>query len=736
MAKDMTLTEMRFGLDNLSCGSCVARAEKALATAPGVQQARVNLATKRAAITIDADFELPLLTDVMQKAGYPLHVDTPKDATVEDEQSHLRRNLILAALLTLPVFVLEMGGHLFVPFHHWVIATIGQGPSWILQFVLTSVVLFGPGAVFFRLGVPALLRGAPEMNSLVVLGTSAAWGYSTVATFAPSLLPEASRHVYFEAAAVIVTLILLGRYLEAGARGRAGAAIRGLMDLTPETATLIRDGRDITIAVGDIAPDDLIRLYPGERVAVDGIVTEGASHIDEAMISGEPIPVEKRQGATVVGGTINGTGALIYRATHVGRDTVLAKIVEMVDTAQSTRLPIQSLINKITGVFVPVVLAIATFATAGWWIIGGDPAQALVIGVSVLIIACPCAMGLATPVSIMVGTGRAAELGVLFRRGEALQRFADVDVVAFDKTGTLTEGKPTVRAVISYGTQSVDQILALAASAERQSEHPLAQAVVQHAQTRGLTLPVLTEFQSLTGSGVMAQLGDGQLLLGSDRLMVERGLSLPDQDVTSDATTIYLALDGLVIGRIDLTDALKPHAASTVIHLKARGIEVLLLSGDAAGPVAAVAAELGINDARARLRPEDKLMVVEQLRASGRVVAFVGDGINDAPVLAAADVGIALGSGTDIAIEAADVVLMSGDPAAVTTARALSAATMRNIKQNLAWAFGYNIALIPVAAGALALFGGPLLSPMLAAGAMAASSVLVVLNALRLRRVT
>ena len=738
---------VRLGVENLSCGSCAARAEAALLASDQVAAASVNLALRRAEITLVPGGNLANLRSEMVAAGYPLGPDAPMgeqrpnspgvpSADTVDEIAPYQRAFLLSALLTMPVFVLEMGGHMIPALHHWLMQTIGASTLRWIQFVLTTAVLIGPGAVFFRLGVPALLRRAPEMNSLVVLGAGAAWAWSSVVTIAPEIVPETGRHVYFEAAAVIVTLILLGRWLEARARGAAGAAIAGLVALRPDSAPRIEaDGNSQDVPLSDIRPGDLLRLRPGARVAVDGIVATGRSHIDEAMLTGEPIPVLKSSGDPVTAGTINGTGTLDYHATAVGSDTVLARIISMVEDAQSARLPIQSLINRVTAVFVPVVLAIALAAGALWLAFGPDPSQALVVAVSVLIIACPCAMGLATPVSILVGTGRAAELGVLFRRGDALQGLAEVDLIAFDKTGTLTEGRPAVTAVHLNPDAAItpDYLLSLAAAAEAPSEHPLGQALVAEAAARDLTLPEVSGFESTTGAGVTVQLDQDRIWVGSAAFLTERGVHLPAIEAAA-TTAVHVAREAQWLGWIALSDPIKPDASATIAALRNAGLTVALLSGDSTGPVKAVAAQLGIDHAEAGLSPQGKRDQLEAWRVQGHRVAFVGDGINDAPVLAAADVGIALGTGTDVAMEAAHVVLTSGAPSGVVTARRAAKATLRNIAQNLVWAFGYNVALIPVAAGALALFGGPFLNPIFAAAAMAASSVLVVTNALRLRR--
>ena len=728
---------VRVSVENMTCGGCASRAEAALRALPDVLEADVNLALKRADLRIAPDADWSMITDAMQKAGYPVTrldmATAPTDPSRADEAAPMRRAFLIALILSLPVVVLEMGGHLIPAFHHLQMRVFDPLALGIFKFLLTTAVLAGPGRVFFRLGIPALLRGAPEMNSLVVLGTTAAWGWSSVVTFAPALVPEIGQYVYFEAAAVIVTLILLGRWLEAGARGRAGAAIRKLMALRPETATRVTDKAEMEVALGDLRRGDLIRLKPGGRVAVDGVVTDGESWIDEAMLTGEPVPVAKRQGDPVTAGTVNGTGTLIYRATAVGADTVLARIVAMVEDAQATRLPVQSLINRVTAIFVPVVLAIAVLAAGAWLIWGPDPAKALVIAVSVLIIACPCAMGLATPVSILAGTGRAAELGVLFRKGDALQGLGRVDMVAFDKTGTLTEGKPRVTAIVPAAPCDADTLIALAAGVEAASEHPLARAILAEAAARGMAPVVVTGFDAKTGAGVVAQIEGETLRLGSRAFLEGAGVAVPPTD-PSPATEVHLARGAVYLGYLALSDPIKPDAARAVAALKARGVAVAMMSGDAEGPVQAVAHDLGIEMALASLSPADKRAQVIAWRQAGRRVAFVGDGINDAAVLAEADVGIALGTGTDVAIEAGDVVLVSGAPVGVLTAMEVSRRTLNNIVQNLVWAFGYNVALTPVAAGVLALFGGPFLNPMLAAGAMAASSVLVVLNALRLRK--
>ncbi len=742
---DLAIAEM-------TCASCVGRVERAFRAVPGVTGAEVNLATETARVRyLEGAVSPATLIDVARAAGYPASLVGASATGNEADDRAIRKDrearalatrTKIAALLTLPVFILEMGGHLFPGLHDVIAGTIGMQNAWIVQFVLTTVVLVWPGRSFYTKGVPALLRGAPDMNSLVALGTSAAWVYSVVATFAPFLLPQSARAVYFEAAAVIVVLILLGRTLEARAKGRTGAAIERLVGLRPKTARVERAGEVIEIAVADIAVGDSIHVRPGERIAVDGTVVSGASWVDESMISGEPAPVEKQDGGHVVGGTVNGTGALVFRATHVGADTVLARIVRMVEEAQSARLPIQALVDRITLWFVPTVIVIATVTVAVWLAVGPAPtiALALVAGVSVLIVACPCAMGLATPTSIMVGTGRAAELGVLFRRGDALQGLQGVRVVALDKTGTLTAGRPELTDLVVTPGFAEDDVLTLVAAAEAASEHPVASAILRAAQARGLVVPEAAGFQSMTGHGVAAEVSGRRILVGADRLMLREGVDMTgapaaDAMARKGRTPLYAAIDGRLAALIGVADPVKPGTPAAIEALHAMGLRVAMITGDNAATARAIGDSLGIDTVVAEVLPDGKVAALEALRDEHGPVAFVGDGINDAPALASADVGIAIGTGTDVAIETADVVLMSGDLRAVVDALAVSRATLRNIKQNLFWAFGYNVALIPVAAGVLYPFGGPVLSPALAAGAMALSSVFVLTNALRLRRV-
>ena len=735
-------------VDSMSCASCVGRVDKALADVPGVVSVSVNLAAETATVVYLEGTVTPAdLIAAATNIGYPAELAeaNANQSRIErkaEEANALRRQVILAAILTVPVFVLEMGSHLVPAFHMAIENSIGSQTSWIIQFFLTSVVLFGPGRHFFTKGIPALLRGAPDMNSLVAVGTGAAWSYSVIATFLPSLLPEGVRAVYFEAAAVIVVLILIGRLLEARAKGRTGAAIQALLGLQVRTARVVRDGETQEVDVDALDVGDLILVRPGERIPVDGNVTDGTSNVDESMITGEPVPVAKAAGAVVTGGTVNGTGSLTFAASRVGGDTTLAQIIRMVEEAQGAKLPIQGLVDRITLWFVPAVMALAALTVLVWVLVGPDPALtlALVAGVSVLIIACPCAMGLATPTSIMVGTGRAAEMGVLFRKGDALQQLSEVDVIALDKTGTVTAGKPTLTDVIVAGDFDRATVLAQIAAVEALSEHPIAEAIVQGAQSEGISVPVAQGFRSITGYGVAAMVDGYEIMVGADRYMARESVDVSTLAEIEKSlaergrTALYAAVDGKLAAVIAVSDPVKPTSRSAISALQDRGFQVAMITGDKQETADAIAKETGIDHVIAGVLPDGKVQAVDDLRAGGRKVAFVGDGINDAPALAHSDVGIAIGTGTDVAIESADVVLMSGDLRGVVNAVEVSKRTMSNIRQNLGWAFGYNVALIPIAAGVLYPAFGLLLSPVFAAGAMALSSVSVLTNALRLRR--
>nr|WP_319947595.1 heavy metal translocating P-type ATPase [uncultured Shimia sp.] len=734
---------------DMSCASCAARVEQALLAQPAVLSAHVNLANETAQIQIlRGAIAATDLAQVATQTGYASTIrDTQRIDPTQQEAAKIRQarsTFLLALVMAVPVFVLEMGGHIFPAFHHWVARTIGLDTSWTVQFGLTTLLLLGPGRVFWIKGIPLLMRRTPDMNSLVALGSLAAWGYSTTSLFAPDALPAGARNVYFEAAAVIVTLILLGRWLEARAKGRTGAAIRKLVGLQPATARVIRDGQPRDIPVEHVILGDVLSLRPGERLAVDGRVESGQSYIDESMITGEPMPVLKSIGSDVFGGTVNGDGALTYCATKIGRDTMLARIISMVEQAQGAKLPVQALADRVVLIFVPVVMAIAALAFVGWFVFGPDPkaSHALVAAVSVLIIACPCAMGLATPTSIMVGTGRAAEMGVLFRKGDALQRLSDARVVAFDKTGTLTEGRPELTEIHVLPDFDEIDILGLAAAVETQSEHPIGRAIERAAQERNAPRPDVADFVAHAGFGIEATVNSQTVRIGARRFMEREAIAVDALAQPADAieakgqTPFYVAIGAQVTAIFAVADRPRNSARQTVNHLHEMGIKVAMITGDAAGAAHAIAQELGIDHVQANVLPEGKAEAVRTLRNTHGDVAFVGDGINDAPALATADVGIAIGTGTDIAIESADVVLMSDNLDGVLNALDVSRHTLRNIRQNLFWAFAYNAALIPVAAGVFYPLLGWQLSPMLGAGAMALSSVFVLSNALRLRHLS
>ena len=734
----------------MNCASCVGRVEKALRAVPGVVEAGVNLATEKAGVAALAGaVSRQDLVAAIRTAGYQVvESDTTgasedrKEREREQELLKLKRALFLAGALTLPIFILDMGSHLFPPLQRVMLDSIGRQNLYYLYFVLASIVQFGPGLRFYQKGWPALLRGAPDMNSLVMLGTSAAWGYSVIATFVPQILPAGTVHVYFEASAVIITLILVGRYLEAVAKGRTSQAIKRLLHLQAKTARVVREGSELEIPIGEVRLKDLVVVRPGEKIPVDGDVVEGQSYVDESMITGEPLPVQKSAGAEVVGGTINKTGSFSFRATRIGADTLLAQIVRMVEQAQGSKLPIQALVDRVTIYFVPMVMAAALLTFIIWLIWGPPPALtfALVNAVAVLIIACPCAMGLATPTSIMVGTGKAAELGVLFRKGDALQKLRDAQVIALDKTGTLTKGRPELTDFSVTAAFSEEQVLRLVATAERPSEHPIAEAIVEGARARGVSPGEARNFNAEPGFGVSAEVEGHQVHVGADRYMRRLDLDIAVFSTMAEKlgdegkTPLYAAVDKQLAGIFAVSDPIKDSTPQAINALHREGLRVAMITGDNRRTASAIARRLGIDEVVAEVLPDGKVEAVKGLQSSGRRVVFVGDGINDAPALAQADVGIAIGSGTDIAIEAAEVILMSGDLRNVPNAIALSRTTIRNIKQNLFWAFAYNTVLIPVAAGALYPAVGLLLSPVFAAMAMAASSVCVLTNALRLRR--
>ncbi len=737
-----TPAKLTLAIEGMTCASCVGRVERALKSAPGVLDAQVNLATERAAISGAVSSEA--LIAAVERVGYEAKLvsavgNAERAQEKEAERRSLQRELAISAALTAPLVVLAMASHFVPGAQEFIEGHLGAW-GWRLQFALTTLVMAFPGRRFYAKGLPALWRFGPDMNSLVAVGSLAAYGYSLVATFAPGWLPAGAVHVYYEAAAVIVTLILLGRYLEARAKGRTSEAIGRLVRLQAKTARVRRGAEVVDLPIAEVRAGDLVEVRPGERVPVDGEVIEGGSYVDESMISGEPVPVAKAAGARVVGGTLNQKGAFAFRATAVGGDTVLAQIIRMVEEAQGGKLPIQTLVDKVTLRFVPAVMALAALTFGAWFVFGPAPALsfALVNAVAVLIVACPCAMGLATPTSIMVGTGRGAELGVLFRKGEALQLLRDARIVAFDKTGTLTEGRPTLTDLELADGVAREQALALIGAVEAKSEHPIARALVEAAT--GLEAAPVSAFESVTGFGVSAEVGGRRVEIGAARYMARLGydaaaFSGVARRLAGEAKSpIYAAIDGRVVAVLAVADPIRPTTPQAIKALQALGLKVAMITGDNAETARAIAAALGIDEVVAEVLPGGKVEAVRRLKRQYGLLAFVGDGINDAPALAEADVGVAVGAGADIAIEAADVVLMSGALQGVATAIALSKATIGNIRQNLFWAFAYNVALIPLAAGVFYPAFGLLLSPALAAGAMALSSVFVVGNALRLRR--
>ncbi len=737
-----------FPVRDMTCASCVARVEEALKRVPGVVSASVNLASEKATVEYLEGTEAGDLRRAVRDAGYELGEEA---ATLEDVTTAARRDIqkvrnrfIVAVALAAAVMALM-----------WMPEFTGKS---YLLWALATPVQFWAGWRFYRGAWGALKHRTADMNTLIAVGTTAAYFYSVVAVLFPSLFTSGGleAHVYFDTSAMIIALILLGRFLEARARGQTSAAIKKLIGLQPKTALVVRDGKEKEIPVEEVQVGDLILVRPGERVPVDGIVRQGNPSIDESMVTGESLPVEKQEGDEVIGATINRTGSFQFEATRIGRDTTLARIVRLVEESQGSKAPVQRLADVIASYFVPVVIGIAVITFIIWYFAGPSPSLtfAFLNFIAVLIIACPCALGLATPTAIMVGMGKGAEHGILIRSAEALERFYKVDMLLMDKTGTLTEGAPEVTDIIAISPYSQDELLAMAASVEHDSEHPLGEAVVKAAQERRLEISPVSDFTAIPGHGAGASLGGKKLLLGNLKLMRDRGVSLSELEKKADdlwkdgKTVMFLAIDGRAVGLIGLADTLKPNAKALVAAVRKMGIEVGMVTGDNRRTAGAIAREAGIDRVLAEVLPENKSEEVRKLQGEGRVVAMVGDGINDAPALVQADVGIAIGTGTDVAMETGDITLISGDLGGIATAISLSRRTMRTIKQNLFWAFAYNTALIPVAAGILYLaFGSTgvpaglnfilgnygFLNPILAAAAMAASSITVVSNSLRLR---
>lgn len=747
------------GVGGMTCAACVRRVENGLRKIPTVVEASVNLATERARVQLDHDAspnDLTAIQDAIRKLGYePIEIGGNALASgshsleMQADRRELETNVLWwkfvgAASFTIPLFLIAMVPMLsrdimsammaWLPMESW---------NWIML-AFAAPVQFWFGAKFLRLGLKSLFSTAPDMNALILLGTTAAFAYSVVATVWPTWLPAESRHVYFEASAVVITLVLLGKYLETRSRHQASDAMRFLLNLVPKTATVVRDGKSQSISVDDVMLDELIEVRPGGAIAVDGIVESGSTYIDESMVTGEPVPVAKAPGDTVVAGTINGNGSIQFRATAVGANTTLAKIVAFVESAQATKPRIQGIADQVVAYFVPVVLMIALATAIAWLFLpGGSIDKALVHAVAVLIIACPCAMGLAVPTSVMVGTGKAAQLGILFRSTEAVQSLSEVTTIAFDKTGTLTVGKPELSFFQAFALFEEDRLLSQLALIQRRSEHPLATAIVQAAGSRNLNTTLeLIDFEAIPGAGVKARLTNGdRVLVGSEKLMSENAIDIADakqaieQAMQQGHGFFFAAVNQQLAALMIVSDPLKPSTPNALAELKSQHYEVALISGDNIRTAKSIAKQCGIDEARvfAEVKPNDKAAVIQKLQQENKRVAFVGDGLNDAPALTVANVGIAMGTGTDLAIESADVIAMSGDIQNIPRAIRLSKAVMSNIKQNLIWAFGYNIVLIPVATGLLQPWLGLSLSPILAGVAMSLSSFFVVTNALRLR---
>ena len=736
-------SKITLNIAGMSCAGCVNTVEKSLTAITGVTAATVNLVTEQATVHYNSNqVGVDDLLAAVRSSGY--EPSLPTEGTFSDSDSateaDLLRDLRFAIALTVPLVVIAMAPmvspriadamHRLLPDAAW---------RW-LELLLATPVQIWAGRRFYRQGIGELRHRSPGMSTLVMMGSSAAYLYSLLAVVVPTIFPKGTANLYFEAAAVIITLILLGKYLEARAKGRTSEAIRRLLKLQARTARVSRDDSLIEIPIDEVVVGDIVDVRPGERIPVDGQILDGSSWIDESMITGEPVPVSKSTGSEVVGGTVNKTGAFRLVATRVGAETVLAQIVRMVEEAQSSKPPIQQVADRVAAVFVPIVIVIATATFFVWLLLGPAPklSYAFVVAVSVLVIACPCAMGLATPTAIMVGTGKAAEMGVLFRRGSALESLARIDLAVLDKTGTLTEGRPRVTDLEVLEIDE-DRALALVAAAEQQSEHPIAQSIVDSAVERGLAWPRATRFEAHPGYGIQATIDGHEVAVGAGRFMSKIGIDTGPfelraaQVAAEGKSVVFAAIDQTLRLLIAVADPIKEGAYEAIQALRSNGVATAMLTGDNQMAAAAIGRQLGIDRVEAELLPAQKVEAVRDLQQAGNRIAFIGDGINDAPALSQADVGIAIGTGTDIAIEAGDIVLMSGDLRGVIRAFALAEKTLQTIRLNFFWAYAYNVALIPVAAGALFPFIGTLLNPMLAAAAMSFSSLFVVTNSLRLR---
>lgn len=741
--------EVVIPIGGMTCASCSKAVERALGKLEGVEVATVNLATEKASIKYNSEkLRLSEIKQAITKAGYqPLEIEN-KDRVDEDKARKEREiktlwtKFIVSAIFSVPLLYIAMG-HM-VTWWKVPIPAIINPMQYPLNFAIVQILLTIPvliaGNKFFTVGYKAIWRRSPNMDSLVAMGTTAAVLYSLYATWRISTgVFRYAQDLYFETAGVIITLILLGKSLEAVSKGRTSEAIKKLMGLTPKTAIIIQDDKEIEIPIEEVEAGDIILVKPGEKIPVDGEVIEGLTSIDESMLTGESIPVEKKAGDKVFAASINKNGSIRFKATKIGSDTALAQIIKLVEDAQGSKAPIAQLADVVSGYFVPTVFIIAVLAAGIWLLSGQDAVFSLKIFIAVLVIACPCALGLATPTAIMVGTGKGAEYGVLIKGGEALETTHKINTIVFDKTGTITEGRPEVTDIITTTIIQEKELLQLAASAEKGSEHPLGEAIVRGAENRGLQLKKLDRFNAIPGHGIEVDIEDKSMLLGNRKLMLDKGISLElleaqaDKLASEGKTPMYISMDNQLAGIIAVADVVKESSAKAIAKLHEMGVEVAMITGDNRRTAEAIAKQVGIDRVLAEVLPQDKANEVKKLQEEGKKVAMVGDGINDAPALAQADIGIAIGSGTDVAMESADIVLMRSDLMDVPTAIQLSKSTIRNIKQNLFWAFAYNVAGIPIAAGVLYALGGPLLNPVFAAAAMSMSSVSVLTNALRLK---